>query len=544
MSKIKVCAYARVSTDTKDQENSFDNQKSYFQREISKNPKYKLIDIYADKGLTATNTNREEFLKMIHDAGIDIDMYAYNHDNQKKHEQLFLLSDREPKFERIFVKNTSRFARNIDIIDLLRKLRQKGVYVEFLDIHKSTENESDFVFIEMLLIFDENESRDRSRKVQFGKLEGAKKGVIHVNSRIFGYEIIDKYTLKIIPEEAEIIKYVYELYAEGLGIRRITQELNKKGYKTREGKEFSKSTINSMLKNEKYKGVLARNKYTTGTVFVNKVTTPVRKSKDKWIIHEDAIPAIVSEELWNKCQKVRKSKINYKKQVGFNTGISKYAGLIKCAKCNSNYTRNNDKGRVFYNCSLKKKKGIKYCDNINISEKYLNESIQDLCNGGFYADIIEDRDVYIYKMYEVSEKLIEKIKEGIDEDKLNLYQNDLKNKKEQKDKLADLYLSNRIDLDYFDKKNKQLDKKIKELEKSLHYILGGKKVIIEELKEIKEIIDKLKKLNVKEKYTEKEMLNEINSITITRHWDYHNKIVLTFDYKLITEMNDLIEKYI
>ena len=287
--RINVCAYARVSTDKKDQENSFENQQSYFNREITKNPNYNLVEVYADKGLTATNTNRDDFLRMIYDSGIDVDMYAYTHQEREKEEQIFIPSDREPKFNKIFVKNTSRFARNIDIIDLLRKLRKKNVHVEFLDINKSTENEADFVFIEMLLVFDENESRDKSRKTQFGQLEGMKNGVIGVSSRIYGYKVIDKYTLEIIPDEAKVIKFIFEQYSKGYGVRILRSQLKEKGYKTRKGKDFGKTTVLTILKNPKYMGDNVRNRYTTGTIFIDKTSVPREKDEEDWIVHKDAM---------------------------------------------------------------------------------------------------------------------------------------------------------------------------------------------------------------------------------------------------------------
>ena len=539
---INVCAYARVSTDTRDQENSFDNQKNYFEREITKNPHYNLIEVYADRGLSATSMiKRDDFLRMVVDAGIDIDKVAYEHNDKNHNEQIFLLSNRKPKFERIFVKNTSRFARNIDAIDLLRKLRSKGVYVEFLDINKTTENESDFVFIEMLLVFDENDSRDKSRKVKFGQLEGMKNGVVHVNSRLYGYKKIDKYNLEIIEDEAKVIRYIYELYANGDGARVIIDKLTKKGYRTRAGKSFAKSTILNILKNEKYKGDNIRRKYTTGTVFVDKSNPKIRDEKD-WIIHKDTIPPIVSDELWDKCEKIRLSRnVN---QRGLNYSKNKLVGLLKCGKCGANYIKNVDKGRVFYNCSTKKQHGVKACDNINISEKILIENIEQIADGGFYQDIIHDKDVYISQLLQVAEKLVEKYNEGLDTSKLEKLNNQKKDYELQKNRLADLYLSAKVDMSYYDDKNNELTRILKKIEKEISYLTGGKEIIKQEIEEVKESIKHLEEIEVKEIYTVEEMFEELNSITIERHFDNPKEILVSFDYKILDIMNKLIEKYV
>lgn len=539
---INVCAYARVSTDTRDQENSFDNQKNYFEREITKNPHYNLIEVYADKGLSATSmVKRDDFLRMVYNAGIDIDKVAYEHNDKNHNEQIFLLSNRKPKFERIFVKNTSRFARNIDAIDLLRKLRSKGVYVEFLDISKSTSNESDFVFIEMLLVFDENDSRDKSRKVKFGQLEGMKNGVVHVNSRLYGFKKIDKYNLEIIEDEAKVIRYIYELYANGDGVRVIIDKLTKKGYRTRAGKSFAKSSILNILKNEKYKGDNIRRKFTTGTVFVDK-SNPKMRDEEDWIIHKDTIPPIVSDELWDKCEKIRLSRnVN---QRGLNYSKNKLVGLLKCGKCGANYIKNVDKGRVFYNCSTKKQHGVKACDNINISEKILIENIEQIADGGFYQDIIHDKDVYISQLEEVAEKLVEKYNEGLDTSKLEKLNNQKKDYELQKNRLADLYLSAKVDMSYYDDKNNELTRILKKTEKEISYITSGKEIIKQEIEEVKESIKHLEEIEVKETYTIEEMFEELNSITIERHFDNPKEILVSFDYKILDNMNKLIEKYV
>ena len=226
--KKKVACYCRVSTNKRDQENSFENQKNYFKREIAKSNEYELYKIYADKGITGTSfTNRREFNKMLYDAGLDIKP-IYN-SNKILVKNSYVASSREPKFNLIMVKNTSRFARNIVSWDIIRELKKKQVYIYFLDINKTTANDADELLLQMLLTLDENESRDKSRKVQFGHLESAKQGVIFTNNNIYGYRYIkETNSLQIIPQEAEVIKKIFNYYANGLGIRRIINKLSNK----------------------------------------------------------------------------------------------------------------------------------------------------------------------------------------------------------------------------------------------------------------------------------------------------------------------------
>lgn len=543
MKKVNVCAYARVSTDSKDQENSYENQKNYFKREIEKNENYNLVEVYADRGLTATSTTRRvEFLRMIHDAGVDVDMYAYTHQEREQHQQVFTPSDREPNFSKIFVKNTSRFARNIDIIVLLRILRQKGVFVDFLDINKTTENESDFVFIEMLLVFDENDSRDKSRKVRFGQLEGMKNGVIHTNSKLYGYNLIDKYTLEIIPEEAEVIKTIFELYASGDGARIISQKLAKKGYKTRRGKNFGHTTILKILQNHKYKGDNVRNKYTTGTIFVDKTVTSQIRDKEDWIIHEDTIPPIVSDELWQKCKDMRLSK-NVGAR-GIYKGKTKYVGIVKCGNCGENYHRNVDRGRHFYNCSTKKKYGVDVCGNININESEIDAEIERLSEGDFKQYMYIQSKLNISSLESIIERLNEKVKENVDNDELERYNLQLTENINKKNNLSDLYLSNRVTLEYFDDKNMELEKEHNDIQDKIKYLLGGKELVLQEIDKAHELIEKMDRVEIDDlddEYTTDEILEEIDTITIIED---DGKPKLNIEYKIYNDMQDLMRKYV
>lgn len=520
---MRVTAYCRVSTSSKDQENSFENQQSYFQREISKNPEWEYCGIYADKGLTGTSTaKRKEFLRMVYDAGIDFDDGKYS------------LSEREPKFNLILVKNTSRFARNIDVIDLLRKLRQKKVYVRFLDINKSTENEQDFVFIEMLLVFDENESRDKSRKVKFGHLEGARKGVIRSNSRLYGYRKIDKYTLEIIPEEAEIIRFIYENYSKGLGVRRILNLLEEKGYKTREGKNFNKSTVLRILKEEKYKGTLVNNKYTTGTVFVDK-HNPKLKPKEKWFIFENRIPAIVSPELWEKCQQIREEHTT-EFQKGHYKGQNILVGKIFCGKCGHTYTANTDNGRKFYNCGRKKQYGLKACNNENINADKLFQILEtqiknELQNLYDLKDKIKNVINSLIRLLE--QKLKDKNMKKYDE---NVLIQELEVIQQKEKKLVDLYLEGNISKEVYDDKKKELDAEKANIEEKIKFNQDAEKIILKRIQNLKTYMGFLEKRLPKDprnlNIVVSDYLDNIRKITVYSKDNVKVECNFDFDFSL------------
>ena len=145
---------------------------------------YKLIEIFSDKGLTGTKfANRDEFNRMLQMAGLDIDVV-----NGKS---IYTASKfKKSCFQYIYVTNTSRFARNIEVVGIIRALKEKGVYVVFKDLGKSTENPQDEMLLQIMFTMDEQESRDKSLKVTNGyKRSAIRTDKIHTNSRIYGYTL-------------------------------------------------------------------------------------------------------------------------------------------------------------------------------------------------------------------------------------------------------------------------------------------------------------------------------------------------------------------
>ena len=164
--KTKVCIYARVSTKKEIQERSLEEQQDYFKTEINKNNNLELVKIYADEGFSGVDIHkRPGFREMLYDAGIDIKKVT-NDDNREEYTKYVFIQSptREPKFQYIYTKATSRFARNIEVVSIIRELKKKGVYIYFLTINKSTkDDDSDFV-IDLMLRMDQEESKIKSAK--------------------------------------------------------------------------------------------------------------------------------------------------------------------------------------------------------------------------------------------------------------------------------------------------------------------------------------------------------------------------------------------
>lgn len=427
---------------------------------------------------------------MLYDAGLDI-IEVRNHDNDTRKRYLVYAtvpsSSRKPCFDLIIVRNTSRFARNINATQILEQLKQINVYVYFCDIDKTTEKETDMEEIQGHILAAERESRVKSRMVIFGTKESATLGVIKANHELYGYKFIKgmEYAvdtrLEIIESEAEAIRLMYNWYIQGYGVRRIRKLLTEKGIFTRKGKEFAQNTIKGILKNEKYKGWNVRNKYDTGTVF-NKNSYAQIRDKNEWIIHKDTdkIPPIVSVEVFDKVQELLEGKIEHKLNVGKYNGISEFAGRIVCAKCGCVYYANKDRGKRFYNCSTKKKYGSEKCNNINVSLNQINERISV---ENYRKDILE-ANIFCSQILAVLQyKLIHSIDNNASE-RVKVLNQELGNFEERKKRIVDIYTKGDIDEKDYSERIKPVNEKIAQLKLEIGQLSKNNDEIMEDILEI------------------------------------------------------------
>jgi DNA invertase Pin-like site-specific DNA recombinase len=488
MELTKVCAYCRVSTDKEEQETSFKNQQVYFERELSKEKGFELISIYADEGLSGTDfRKRDQFNNMMYDAGLDIQNFKANKNSiENKNITTFYTANefREPLFKYIYVKNSSRFARNIDVMRTLRVLKSKGVYVHFLDVNKTTENQADEMLLQMLFMLDENDSKDKSRKIKFGANETAKAGKIRVGYELFGYTYNKvENSLRIIEEEANIIRLIYNLAEEGKGSRQIVNILRDKGIRTRRGVEFRHNVILRMLQNPTYTGKVVRNKWDNGELFVD--YSKKMKDRSEWIVQQsEKVDEIISNEQFERVQKLIKKRTNSASSKGVYKGRSEFAGKIKCNKCGNYYTKNIEtkNGRVFYNCGLKKSKGVHNCNSRNVSQDEIEKVISSWIQDGYLKSWL---NLHIKKLLsdfdEVKNEIIYK------------YNNRKKfNRQDELDKLAhDLEDLIEKYLDASDIMKKVLDNKIKEIEIKIKELENEKSISESKEEDIESNLEKL-----------------------------------------------------
>ncbi len=348
--KKKVCAYARVSTSSNSQEESLENQTTYYRNKIEANPDYEFVGIFADSGYTGTKDNRPGFQQMM--------TYC-----------------REGKIDLILTKSISRFARNTTIVlEYVRELKLLGIEIYFERENIQTLSKDGELMLAVLSSFAEEESRSASENVKWRFRKKFEQGELLINTKRFlGYDKDEYGDLVINRKEAKIVGYIFEAYLSGKGTHKIAKDLNKNKIPTVTGTKWYDTTVLAILKNEKYKG----------DAWLQKTYTPNHLTKKKkrntgevdYYYIEDNHSAIISREMWEAAQiKLKENRRNKEHSQVKN----KYSGLLVCSKCGYNLRKrvwNSGKPsqKIVWQCSNYIKNGKDACSGTSVSEEELNK---------------------------------------------------------------------------------------------------------------------------------------------------------------------------
>jgi len=333
--KLKVCAYARVSSDTEDQLNSYNAQIQEFEKRIKEKEEWEFIGLYADEGLSGTGMKkRTQFLKMIQDAKLG-------------------------KIDLILTKSLSRFARNtIDTLTIVRELRELGVdiFFEKENIY-SSDSKVDF----MLTIFSsiaQEESRNISENVKWGIQKRYREGRVIINTnRFLGYDKDENGKLIINEEQGRTVKIIFDMYIFGSTLSEIARFLTKQEHKNGRGVvSWTAATIKVILKNEKYCGDAILQKrvtidYLTHKSVWNDGIVPKYYIKDN---HE----GIVTRETFELVQNlIKKRKENRNKSESKFASKYPLSGIVFCSHCGHKMNRHH------YNYGKKNQRVVLSCKN-------------------------------------------------------------------------------------------------------------------------------------------------------------------------------------
>ncbi|SHH49586.1 Site-specific DNA recombinase [Sporobacter termitidis DSM 10068] len=308
---MRVAAYCRVSTDLRDQINSFESQKLFFQQYIESRPDWTMAEIYADEGITGTTTaDRTDFLRMIDDA-------------------------RAGRLDLLLTKEVSRFSRNIlDAVSYTRLLKSFGVAVVFLSDGISTLDPDAELRLGIMASVAQEESRKTSERVKWGQRRKMERGVVFGRS-LLGYDVRGG-TISVEPKGAETVQAIFDMYVrEGLGARGIADTLTRRGAETGSGGAvWSGAAVLKILKNEKYCGDLKQRKTITPDYLTHKKT--VNRDENDMIYIQDHHDAIIDRETWEKAQAELRRRSSGGKASAHG---SRYAlsGKVVCLGCGAVY---------------------------------------------------------------------------------------------------------------------------------------------------------------------------------------------------------------
>jgi len=458
----RVCAYARVSTDSEEQQTSYSSQIKHYSEQIKSNPEWEFVGIYADEGISGTQVkHRTEFKRMIDDA-------------------------LKGKIDIILAKSISRFARNtLDTLKYVRLLREHNVDVYFEKENIHTLNLDSEMFLTLFSAFAQAESESISQNVKLGLKAKMKRGELVGNCCCYGYKRgKEKGTIEIDEEKAKIVRNIFNWYISGLGYKCIAKKLNDLGIPSHTNKKWLGTSIKCIITNEKYVGDLLNQKSYSIDPLTHK-TIKNYGEKEKYYVKDHHEP-IISREVWNEAQEIYKERSS-KSDYGHNSVHAMhypFSKKIVCGLCGYNFVRrmrSRKYTRIYWKCW--ERTANQDCNAISLREEYIEEMFIQIYNS------------IVLNKHKTKEKLLNAIKETITENDCKTVID--KYKKEQE--VLQNRLSHLIDMKLDDFSNKEAySQKEQEITERLKFISNEiqcyedldneNKVLSKKLKEIENIL--------------------------------------------------------
>lgn len=367
--KLRVAAYARVSTDSEEQLNSYTNQCSYYKELITNNPDYIYVDLYTDEGVSGTSTkNRDGFNRMVKDA-------------------------LDGKIDLILIKSISRLGRNtVDNLNALRELKAKGVDVYFETLNFHTKDASSEVLFTIFSSLAQEESHNISENVGWAIKKKFSRGEFSLPYKCFlGYERGPDGKPQIVEEEAKIVREIYKLFMDGYTPANIATHLTEKGVKTPSGKsaKWQTTSVLSILQNEKYSGCALLQKCYVPDFLDHKAV--VNQGQLKQYFVENSHPAIIKREVWELVQGEFEKRKGRTRAVRNNV----LSNRVFCQDCGGIYGAKvwhstSKYRRVIYQCNNKFKQE-KHCSTANVTEEQIKslfiKAVNDLIDNDEYNEV-------------------------------------------------------------------------------------------------------------------------------------------------------------
>ena len=388
--QLRVAAYCRVSTDDEEQLTSYEAQKNYYTDKIMTNKEWTMAGIFADEGITGTSARkRPEFLRMVRQC-------------------------KQGKIDIVLTKSISRFARNtVDCLNYVRALKELGIAVIFEKENMNTLEIDSEILITMLGAFAQSESESISANVRWGIRQAMKEGKATIQYKyLYGYRKGDDSKPEIIPDQAEVVRKIYDLFLSGTPVRGIQEYLNANSVPNINGEsKWARSAIDSILTNEKYCGDVLLQK----TYIDDCINKKVKKNTGQLPMYlvQNHHEGIISRETFDAAQAelARRSAGKSPSKKNAPTGRSRYSSKyalsdrLYCGECGTRYQRctwrNRDGSkRIVWRCVSRVDYGSKYChDSPTLDEEPLHRAVLAAINS-----TVKDKNNIVYNLKAAMEK--------------------------------------------------------------------------------------------------------------------------------------------
>lgn len=438
--RLRVAAYCRVSTDSDEQLESYQSQLKYYRDLIKSNENWEYVGVYADQGISGTQVkHRKDFQQMINDA-------------------------MDGKVDLIITKSISRFARNtLDILKYVRLLKERGVGIQFEKENINTLDNQGEMLLTVLSSLAQAESESLSKNVAMGLKAKMKNGELVGFHGCLGYDYDpETKTLSVNEKEAEIVRYIFGRYTEGVGCFTIAKELTRLGYKTKKGNSvWHESSVRRIVKNEKYMGdVILGKTFTVDPISKRRLEN--FGEKNMYRVENNHEP-IISQEVFNKAQAILNKRSAKHGNKGRGEKYSRkyaFSSMIQCGFCNTNFSRrtwhaNSKHEKITWSCIKAIKQGKKNCPHSkSLSEKELEEAFVDAFN------------MLVSKNKEITDEFLKNVEDTLNNTstakELRKIKKEINKIENNINKLVDLYLEKILSKEDFENKYSEL---LNELEK-------------------------------------------------------------------------------
>lgn len=385
--KIKVAAYARVSSGKDAMLQSLSTQVEHYKKAILENNEWEFAGVYADEALTGTKDSREEFQQILTDC-------------------------RTGKIDMIITKSISRFARNtVTLLETIRELKTLGIDVFFEEQNIHTLSGEGEMILTFLATFAQEESRSTSENMKWRIKKDFEQGIMWGGKSCLGYKLENKRYV-LVPEEAKTVKTIYKLYINGNGDEQICKLLHIMDIPPNNGTKWHWSTIRNILNNYNYTGDLILQK----TYRENHLTKKKRMNNgeyDQYLIKDDHEP-IISKETYHKAQTIRQQRLS---KMNSKQAMRKYvfSGMLKCGICGRGYSHKSTPHNDIWRCSYALKRGVEACHSKQVPTKILIEASNKIMNRKeFDDDYFKSKVDFILVL--LNRKLVFQMKDGTSEE--------------------------------------------------------------------------------------------------------------------------------